>query len=125
MVHYHRFQQSTGAQSTGANCSNSVACINWIFIFGRVPYLVSWQADKEDRRIVKEAAQREVAALERLDHPNILRALVPAESEMGPGIVFDFQPEARRLDLYLQENADRLDITARFGLLSQIADAIR
>jgi serine/threonine protein kinase len=88
-------------------------------------YLVSWQADKEDRRIVKEAAKREIAALERLDHPNILRALVPAESEMGPGIVFDFQPEARRLDLYLQENADRLDISARFGLLSQIADAIR
>ncbi len=60
-------------------------------------YLVSWQADKEDRRIVREAAQRELAALERLNHPNILRALVPADSELGPGIVFDFEPAARRL----------------------------
>lgn len=41
-------------------------------------YLVSWQADKEDRRIVREAAQRELIALERHNHPNIHRALVPA-----------------------------------------------
>lgn len=88
-------------------------------------YLVSSQADKEDRRIVTEAARREIATLEKLNHPNILRALVPAESELGPGIVFDFQPDARRLDLYLQENADSLDVVARFQILRQIADAIR
>jgi serine/threonine protein kinase len=88
-------------------------------------YLVTSLADKEDRRIVTEAARREIATLEKLNHPNILRALVPAESELGPGIVFDFQPDARRLDFYLLENSDVLDVASRFYILRQIADAIR
>lgn len=88
-------------------------------------YLSATQAVKEDRQAVAEAARREFHTLERLSHPGILRALVPAESELGPAIVFEFDPTAQRLDHYLAENGAQLDVGARLDLLSQVADAIR
>jgi serine/threonine protein kinase len=88
-------------------------------------YLTSTMAAKEDREAVAEAAKREFHTLERLSHPNILRALVPAESELGPAIVFEFDPTAQRLDHYIAENGAQLDVGGRLELLRQVADAIR
>jgi serine/threonine protein kinase len=88
-------------------------------------YLTATLAAKEDRQAISEAARREFHTLERLSHPGILRALVPAESELGPAIVFEFDPTAQRLDHYLAENGAQLDVGIRLDLLSQVADAIR
>ena len=55
-------------------------------------YLTSNQAAKEDRQAIAEASKREFHMLEKLNHPAILKALVPAESELGPAIVFEFDP---------------------------------
>ena len=51
--------------------------------------------------------------------------MVPAESELGPAIVFEFDPTAQRLDHFIAENGAILDVGARLELLRQIADAIR
>ncbi len=88
-------------------------------------YLTATQAARIDREAISEAAKREFHTLERLSHPGILRALVPAESELGPAIVFDFDPTAQRLDHYLLENGAQLDVGGRLELLRQVADAIR
>jgi serine/threonine protein kinase len=88
-------------------------------------YLSATQTAKEDRQAVAEAAKREFHTLERLNHPGILRALVPADSELGPAIVFDFDPTAQRLDHYLAESGAQLDVCSRLDLLRQVADAIR
>lgn len=88
-------------------------------------YLTATQAAKEDRLSISEAAKREFQTLERLSHPGILRALVPADSELGPAIVFEFDPTAQRLDHYLAENGAQLDVGGRLELLRQVADAIR
>lgn len=88
-------------------------------------YLASNQAAKEDRQAITEAAMREFHTLEKLNHPAILKALVPAESEFGPAIVFGFDPTAQRLDHYLTESGAHLDVGKRLELLRQVADAIR
>lgn len=88
-------------------------------------YLTATLAAKADREAITEAAKREFQMLERLNHPGILRALVPAESELGPAIVFEFDATAQRLDHYLAENGAQLDVGQRLELLGQVADAIR
>lgn len=88
-------------------------------------YLSSTQSSKEDRQAVVEASKREFHTLEKLNHSSILKALVPAESELGPAIVFEFDPTAQRLDHYLAQNGAQLDVGGRLELLRQVADAIR
>jgi len=88
-------------------------------------YLASSRTAKEDRQAITEAAKREFHILEKLNHPGILKANVPAECELGPAIVFDFDPSAQRLDHYMAEKGAQLDVTARWQLLRQVADAIR
>ena len=88
-------------------------------------FLASNQVAKEDRQVIAAAANREFHILEKLNHPGILKAKNPAESELGPAIIFDFDPSAQRLDHYLAEQSAQLDVTARWQLLRQLADAIR
>lgn len=88
-------------------------------------YLASNQTSKEDRVAIAEASRREFHTLEKLSHPGILKALVPAECELGPAIVFEFDPTSKRLDLYLTETGAQLDVSSRWQLLRQITDAIR
>lgn len=88
-------------------------------------YLSALQATKEDREAVLEASKREFHTLEKLNHPGILKALVPAESELGPAILFEFDPTAQRLDHFLAQHGAQLDVGARLDLLRQVTDAIR
>ena len=88
-------------------------------------YLTSNQATKEDRQAIVEASKREFHTLEKLNHSSILKALVPAESELGPAIIFEFDPTAQRLDHYLAQNGEHLDVGCRLELLRQVADAVR
>ncbi|MEI8109192.1 MAG: protein kinase, partial [Verrucomicrobiota bacterium] len=88
-------------------------------------YLTSRQPSKEDRQAIVQASKWEFRTLEKLDHPAILKALVPAESELGPAIIFNFDPTAQRLDHYLTQNGAQLDVSSRLELLRQVADAVR
>ncbi|MEY5015209.1 MAG: Serine/threonine-protein kinase PknA [Verrucomicrobiota bacterium] len=88
-------------------------------------YLRDSRKQDAERRAISEMALREYRTLERLNHTNILKALNPAECEYGPAIIFGFDPSAQRLDHFLADNANSLDVTKRFELLRQIADAIR
>jgi serine/threonine protein kinase len=75
--------------------------------------MVSRQATREDREILRTAAEREFKVLERLDHPGIVRADVPTD------------PEAQRLDHFLQAQAATLSVDHRLEILRQVADAVR
>jgi serine/threonine protein kinase len=88
-------------------------------------YLTAGQATKEDRHAIVESSKREFHTLEKLNHPSILKALVPAESELGPAIVFEFDPTAQRLDHFLAQHGAKLDVGCRLELLRQVAEAVR
>ena len=116
-----RYESPTGAfQDWEAHHSTSESVRRLVRL-----YLTSNQATKEDRQAIVEASKREFHTLEKLNHPSILKALVPAESELGPAIVFEFDPTAQRLDHYLAQNGAQLDVGGRLELLRQVTDAIR
>lgn len=86
------------------------------------PYARAASPDARER--LGRAAQREFRVLEGVDHPGIARVLDYRESELGPALVFDWDPKAQRLDRYLAERLAALPLDARLGLLRQIAEAM-
>jgi hypothetical protein len=70
-------------------------------------YQVARQAGEEERAILRNAARREYQVLELLDHLGILRADPPTDCEFGPVLFLRTEPEARRLDQFMQLAVDQ------------------
>jgi hypothetical protein len=79
----------------------------------------------EARELLARAAQREFQVLEGIQHPGILRAVGYHEHELGPALVFEHSPGALRLDHFLLQHAQRLDVDLRLSLLRQIGEALQ
>lgn len=88
-------------------------------------YLVRLEAAEEDRKLIERAALREFRLLETLQHPGILRCNDHTEHELGPALIFQYEPSYIRLDHYLAQQKDSLSVDLRLNLLRQIAEAIR
>lgn len=87
-------------------------------------YPVSPQATAETRAVQRRAAEREFQLLNRIEHPGILGAEQFTEHERGPALVFKHDPEAERLDLFLERKGDALGIDVRLAILRDIAEAV-
>ena len=79
----------------------------------------------EARAVQQRAAENEFRLLERLDHPSIPRAEGFPPSERGDCLVFRHDPDAERLDLFLERAGDALDFGARIDLLRDLAEAVQ
>lgn len=88
-------------------------------------YQVARQAGEEERAILRNAARREFQVLEMLDHPGILRADPPTDCEFGPVLFLRAEPDAQRLDQFMQLSGQQLAVDHRLAILRQIADTIR
>lgn len=81
-------------------------------------------ATSDAREKLVRMAQREFRVLEGVEHPGIQRVLDYREAEMGPALVFEHDPASVRLDRYLVEHNQNLPLTARLGLVRQLAEAM-
>ena len=88
-------------------------------------YTVRQEAKAEDRQTIERAAKREFQLLETLQHPGVLRAHGFTEHELGPALILEYEPTARRLDLFLTERQDSLSADQRLYLIRQVAEVIR
>ena len=88
-------------------------------------YTVHTGASDEERRTIERAAQREAQLLETLQHQAILRREGFTEHVLGPALIFEYDPQAVRLDHFLAQYKDKLSIEVRLDLLRQIADVVR
>jgi serine/threonine protein kinase len=88
-------------------------------------YLAARAATQEARQVVSRAALREFQVLDGIEHPGILHAMAYHEHELGPALVFEHDRAAVRLDQFLVEHAQRLDVDVRLGLLRKIAEAMQ
>ncbi len=88
-------------------------------------YNVRREANAEDRSVIERAAKREFQLLETVQHAGILRAHGFTEHELGPALILEHDPAARRLDLYLAESQQSLGAEKRLYLLRQIAEVVR
>ena len=89
-------------------------------------YLVRTEAAEADRKMIERAALREFRLLETLQpHPSILRCDNYTEYELGPALIFEYDPSAIRLDHYLAQQKDSLSVNVRLNLLRQVAEVVR
>jgi serine/threonine protein kinase len=88
-------------------------------------YPVGRGSGDEARETNRRAAEREFRILQGVNHPGILRAEGFTMHERGAALIFEHDPKAVRLDHFLRDRGERLDLDTRLGLLRQIAEAVR
>ncbi|MFI6583515.1 BREX system serine/threonine kinase PglW [Embleya sp. NPDC050493] len=90
-------------------------------------YLRERGSDASLRASVERAARREAAVLRRFRHPGVvhLKQYDPSGHTAGPALIFDYNPETLRLDAYLAQYGNKLDILSRMALVRQIAETVR
>ncbi|MBU7600904.1 BREX system serine/threonine kinase PglW [Streptomyces sp. P38-E01] len=84
-------------------------------------------ASDAERASVERAAAREATVLSRFRHQGAvqLKSYLPSGHPAGPTILFDYHPETQRLDDYLAEHGERLDLSGRLALVRQLAETLR
>jgi len=88
-------------------------------------YLISKAQTEEERLSLARAAEREYRFLQGIDHPGIEKPLEVIANPQGPALVFPHDPQAQRLDRYLDEHADELGLYDRIELVRQLAETLR
>lgn len=88
-------------------------------------FLVTRAASQEERDMVRRAAEREFRLAESFRHPGILRPQDFKVHEYGPALLYEHDPEALRLDLFLEAHLARLGLEQRLDLWRQVVDALR
>lgn len=82
------------------------------------------QAADAEKRERKDLATREYKLLGNVHHDGILSPRHLTESEVGPALVYDFDPDAERLDHLFDTDASVPSIDARLDLVRKIAEAL-
>lgn len=85
-------------------------------------YLASGVESVHRRDQLVRAAEREYLALRGIDHPGIAAPIDFVEHDLGPALVFPYDPERIRLDHFLQEHERELSFDDRLALLRALAE---
>lgn len=90
-------------------------------------YLSERGSDASLRQSVENAARREAAVLGRFKHPGVveLKQYFPSGHAAGPSLIFDYHPDTLKLDEYLVQYGEKLDILGRMALVRQLAETMR
>lgn len=87
-------------------------------------YLVERNSAKAERASIERAARREVLALHGISHPGIVQVDGMEPHEGGPALIFRHHPQAMRLDHFMAEYGDKLEIGTRLDMIRQLGDAV-
>ncbi len=83
----------------------------------------SSEATRAERR---RMAEREYELLDGITHDGILRVELLTAAEQGPALVFEHDPDAERLDHFLERRrGDGPDLETRLDLLRQLAETLK
>ncbi|WP_269593440.1 BREX system serine/threonine kinase PglW [Nitrococcus mobilis] len=82
------------------------------------------QAPAADQRERKDIAAREYELLREVRHDHILAPIQLTQSDIGPALIYHYQPDAQRLDHLLEAASTSLDVGQRLDLVRQIAEAL-
>ncbi|MEV2278790.1 BREX system serine/threonine kinase PglW [Nocardiopsis sp. NPDC049922] len=88
------------------------------------------ETDSEDeRRSVERAAKREYMSLEGISHEGIVKAeyfgvIEESSKDLGPAVVFRHHSSWQRLDHFMAEHGDGLDVDTRMEMVRQLAEAV-
>jgi serine/threonine protein kinase len=110
--------ERSGIQDFVADHEQNPGIQRRIRIYSHQPRMAEDQATS-----LRLAADREFLAAERINHPNVIRALERLETDLGSAVVFDYDSTAIRLDEWLR-NTDGLDLNDHLSVLRQLAETI-
>lgn len=88
-------------------------------------YLTGLAQSEDERQALRRAADREFRFLQGIDHPGIEQPIELLSSARGPALVFPYDPAARRLDHWLADNGDVIDLLDRIQLVRDLAETLR
>ena len=74
---------------------------------------------------VRRLAEREYSLTARLLHPGILAPKDIVEDELGSGLVFPYDPQDQRLDLWLADNSEKVDLRGQIDMVRQLAESVQ
>jgi len=84
-----------------------------------------YQARGRDTDLLHRAVGNEVRRLQGIQHPGILPCLDILNTDAAPAVIYDHEPEAQPLDLYLADHGAGLSLLDRVRLLRRIAETLR
>lgn len=79
----------------------------------------------EEARALRDAATREFMATRNLPIDGVVQAIDSDLTEFGPAVIFEHHPKAVRLDRFMAEHGDELDVDDRVHILEQLTTTIR
>jgi serine/threonine protein kinase len=88
-------------------------------------YSVAQAASVQERASRSRQAVREFEVLDGIHHPGILKVNQYTESELGPALIFDYDPKQQRLDHLLKESGAQLTVSIRLQLVRDIAETLQ
>jgi serine/threonine protein kinase len=88
-------------------------------------YLTGQALTEEERAGLVRAADREFRFLQGIEHPGIDRPLEFLTTPRGPALIFERDPNGKRLDHWLADHDAELDVLERIELVRDLAEAVR
>jgi len=86
------------------------------------PYARALTPEARDR--LARTARREARVLEGLEHPGLQHVPDYREAELGPALVFEYDPDAVRLDRFISGQLPKLSLADRLALIRQLGEAM-
>lgn len=81
-------------------------------------------ASSERRQEIERAAQRAVTLTQGLDHPGIERPLDLISTDSGPALLYNYDPTALPIDVFLHQREVPLTLDERMDLIRQVGEAL-
>jgi serine/threonine protein kinase len=82
-------------------------------------------AGEQARKDVRRIAEHEFRVMSRLQHDGLLRPRDLVESELGVGLVYPYDPDWQRLDLWLAGEQNGVPLATQLSMIRQIGEALQ
>jgi serine/threonine protein kinase len=82
-------------------------------------------ATQQDKTAARRIAEHEFRVMSRLQHDGLLRPRDLVESELGVGLVYPYDPQWQRLDLWLAGQANGVPLTTSLSVIRQVGEALQ
>ena len=82
-------------------------------------------ATQQDKTAARRIAEHEFRIMSRLHHDGLLRPRDLVESELGVGLVYPYDPQWQRLDLWLAGQQNGVPLATQLSVIRQVGEALQ
>lgn len=82
-------------------------------------------AIQQEKASARQIAEHEFRVMSRLHHDGLLRPRDLVESELGVGLVYHYDPQWQRLDLWLAGQANGVPLATQLSIIRQVGEALQ